>query len=642
MELSSFRLALLLASVIISSSLATRILESNSIAPCAPGGISVRQKFCDQTLSFEERASALYDALNTSERIGQLGMVAVGASRPKDGVAFSSLNMGGEALHGLWSTCVDGLCPTQFPSPLHLGASFNKDIWHAVGNISSIEARAIFATGQGKSLEGTLGLTYYTPNINLLRDPRWGRAEEVPSEDPLVNGAYGHNFVAGFQGDMKGYRRANAVVKHGFVYNLEVDTDPNDAQAGVDRHHFNAIVRPRELMESYLSQFKDVVSQADPAAIMCSYNAINGVPSCLNAPLLDDMLRRNFGFTGVIASDCGAITDAFQNHNYTASLEDAAKQALEATCDSNCGSAYQKTIPQMVASGKLKETDFQANVIRVLESRLRLGLFDGITTFDVPLNQVDSIYHENAALQAAREGIVLLQNNGGILPLKRTASIALIGPQANATRNMLSGYHGSPPFLKSPLDAIKKASGAAVMYARGVNISGYDTSMIAEVVMSARKADVVVLGIGLCGNNYISDADDTCEEINESEGIDRKNTSLPFVQRALINALLHMDNRPPIVVFVMAAGSIDLTMLKGQKNVSILWVVSIISLLFYYLFSQVVDCCYFFVAGIPRRVRGRSNCRHFIWECQSFWETPFHYVPPIVRRKHELRRHESL
>ena len=247
--------------------------------------------------------------------------------------------------------------------------------------------------------------------ISIFCATRAGDERGSSSESPLVNGVYGKHFVQGFQSPTagSGYRRANAVVKHGFAYNLEVDTDSSDAQANVDRHHFNAKVSQRELSESYLYQFKQTVQTADPAGVMCSYNAINGIPACTNEGLLNGTLRGQFGFRGVVASDCGAITDAFKNHNYTRTLAAAAKLALKASVDSNCGSAYSKTIPQMVADGMLSEDDYKPNVKRILESRLRLGLLDGISDFNAPLSSVDSVAHQRAALQAAREGIVMLQ-----------------------------------------------------------------------------------------------------------------------------------------------------------------------------------------------------------------------------------------
>ena len=246
--------------------------------------------FCDASLPIPERVRDLLERLNTSQRIAQTAMV--GPAVPE--LAMEQYNYGGEALHGLWSTCVvDNLtasssnrtvCPTQFPSPISLGASFSRSLWRAVGDATSTAARALYAynkllpptTAPARSLEGPIGLTFYAPNVNLVRDPRWGRIEAVPSEDPVMNGEYGAAFVTGFQNGEGAlpshapYIKAAAVVKHFAAYSLEYDFDSK-----TDRHAFDAIVTKQDMVESFTPAF-EMATSAGVAAVMCSYNAING------------------------------------------------------------------------------------------------------------------------------------------------------------------------------------------------------------------------------------------------------------------------------------------------------------------------------------------------------------------------------
>jgi len=230
-------------------------------------------------------------------------------------------NFGGEALHGLWSTCAEtNRCPTQFPSPITMASSWNKDLWQAAARASAIEARALYANnllqfpqtdgfgdGCAKSLEGCLGLSYYAPNINIGRDPRWGRVEEIPSEDPFLNGEYGSRFVQGFQGNGT-YLLASAVVKHYAAYSLEVDIENMDPATFCgnsectlpnDRHSFDAQVNEYDLNHTYLPPFQAVVS-ANASGIMCSYNAVNGEPMCTNKELIQKRLRDEYGFHGYV------------------------------------------------------------------------------------------------------------------------------------------------------------------------------------------------------------------------------------------------------------------------------------------------------------------------------------------------------
>ena len=438
-------------------------------------------------------------------------------------------NFGGEALHGLWSTCAENnRCPTQFPSPITMASSWNKDLWQAAARASAIEARALYANnllqfpqtdgfgdGCAKSLEGCLGLSYYAPNINIGRDPRWGRVEEIPSEDPLLNGEYGSRFVQGFQGNGT-YMLASAVVKHYAAYSLEVDIENMDPTVFCgnsectlpnDRHSFDAQVNEYDLNHTYLPPFQAVVS-ANASGIMCSYNAVNGEPMCTNKDLIQDRLRDDFGFSGVVATDCGALNDASAHHHRYKNNEDVVTAAIRAGVDSNCGSTYTSAIPSAMDSSSANFTGLSAaeldpSVKRLLLTRFKLGLFDeqneNASTPTFSLDQVNSKDHQELAFKLARQGVVLLKNQEEALPIspKTFKSIAAIGPMSNASQNLLGGYHGSAPFIVTPLQAMRETWGAEnVAYSLGCNASGPLSSnqSIDSAVEVASQSDLVLLG----------------------------------------------------------------------------------------------------------------------------------------------------
>eukprot|EP00937_MAST-01D_sp_MAST-1D-sp2_P002429 g2429.t1 len=596
--------------------------------------------FCDSTLSVKARVADLLPRLNQTEKIQQMGMVASAVER----LGMQEYNFGGEALHGVWANCVKDnvttpihnatgrkICPTQFPAPVTMSQAYDRDLWARMADASSAEARGLyhsnlvrhpqhggFGTPCSRSLEGCLGLSYYTPNVNLARDPRWGRIEETPGEDPVVNAEYVRAFTRGFQsgvGQRGGgeaepapyYLRASVTVKHYLAYSLEVDLEKTPPaiwcgsvlnEGGVcalpnDRHSFNANVSAQDMEESYLPVFRAAV-EAGAAAIMCSYNAINGEPACTNKPLIAGTLRARFGFEGVLATDCGALDDATVRHQRYASNADTATAAVSAGVDSNCGSVFVDALPAALANGTLTSAQLDESVARLLNLRFRLGLFDAtgpapgralpvssLRRRPLPrwmgagIETVDTTAHRALALRAAREGIVLLQNGvvgaGAKLPLSPASqrTIAMLGPNANASMNLLSGYHGNAPLLVSPLHAMRaKWGGAArVRYHVGCNVSDLDPSAphvaasVAAAVRVAAAADVdtIVIGLGLCGDNYGGGPpteDPTCFNIDESETIDRASLALPGAQMSLFRAVLALGK--PVVVFTMNAGPVAL------------------------------------------------------------------------------------
>lgn len=425
--------------------------------------------YCNASLPISTRVDDLLGRMNLTEKIGQFGMI--GNAIPRLGV--SRYNYGGESLHGLWSTCIDGKCPTQFPAPVTMASSFNRELWSAVARAAAMEARAMYGANKrmypdndgfgdncAKSLEGCLGLSFYAPNINIARDPRWGRIEETPGESPYLNGQYAAAFVRGFQGNGT-YLTASSVVKHYVAYNLEVDlekTSPSEwcdspsntngkCTAPNDRHSFNAEVSDRDLALEYLPPFEAAV-KSGASAVMCSYNAVNGEPMCTNKRLIAGTLRTDLKFDGVVATDCGALSDAHLRHRRYKTREDTVTAAIRSGVDSNCGSYFTEALESAMNESSanytgLTEFELDVNVKRLLSLRFKLGLFDEDNPRahvpDVDLDVVDSAEHQELALKIAQQGIVLLQNGDGVfttkLPMRKGVgyeTVAMIGPMANA------------------------------------------------------------------------------------------------------------------------------------------------------------------------------------------------------------------
>eukprot|EP00658_Telonema_sp_P-2_P002593 TRINITY_DN10976_c0_g1_i1.p1 TRINITY_DN10976_c0_g1~~TRINITY_DN10976_c0_g1_i1.p1 ORF type:complete len:580 (+),score=146.98 TRINITY_DN10976_c0_g1_i1:105-1742(+) len=328
-------------------------------------------------------------------------------------------------------------------------------------------------------------------------------------------------------------------------------------------------------------RFEMAVTSAtvSPGAVMCSYNAVNGEPMCTNSQLIAGKLRQEFGFDGLVATDCGALEDAWEHHHRYKRPVDAAAAAIHAGVDSNCGSVLPSSLGWAIGNGSLSEADLDVTVARLLAARFKLGLFDEQDLPQFEIGEVDTERHRDLALDAARQGVVLLQNNvlgaKAKLPLSKTKykTVGMLGPNANASMNLLSGYHGSPPFLVSPLAGMSHKWGSAnVKYSLGCNVSINQTppeevqAEIDRAVQVSKEVDVIVLGLGLCGDNYGGGPpgeDSTCYKIDESEGIDRPSLALPGAQLRLFRAVQALEK--PLVVFVMNAGPVDLTEIRDSK-----------------------------------------------------------------------------
>jgi beta-glucosidase len=356
-------------------------------------------------------------------------------------------------LHGVaWSGTV-----TVFPQAIAMASTWNLDLIHQVATAISDEARGMHQkTGKG--------LTYWSPVVNIGRDPRWGRTEEAYGEDPFLASRIGAAFVKGLQGDDPKYLKIVSTPKHYVANNEEYR-----------RHYGSSEVDEKNLHEYYFPAFKACVMEGGAYSVMGAYNALNGIPCCCNPMLLGEVLRKEWGFQGYVVSDCGAISDIYYNHKYTSNLVEASALAVKAGCDLNCGDSYQNTLGKAVQDGLITEKEIDHALGRVLKARFLLGEFD--PPRKVPYNRIgasviDCQKHRDLALQTARESIVLLKNENDFLPLNfdEIKKIAVIGPNGN--RCVFGGYSGSPAFRVTPLEGIRKraAGQAEVIFEEGCGV----------------------------------------------------------------------------------------------------------------------------------------------------------------------------
>jgi beta-glucosidase len=332
---------------------------------------------------------------------------------------------------------------------------------HQVAGTISIEARAKYNQAIREDNHDIFyGLTIWSPNINIFRDPRWGRGQETYGEDPFLTSRMGVAFVTGLQGDDPDYLRVISTPKH-FV----VHSGPESS-----RHRFNVDVSPHDLEDTYLPAFRATITEAHAQSIMCAYNSIDGDPACANPYLLKDILRGQWRFSGFVTSDCAAITDVAEGHKFAPDMEHAAVLSVRAGTDTSCGEEY-SVLTKAVKDGLIEEQELDVSVKRLFLARFQLGMFDPpskVAYAALPYSEVDSDAHRRLALKTAREAMVLLKNDGGMLPLSSGKTIAVIGPNAASLASLEGNYNAIPSHPVTPLDALRNA-GAKVLYAQGAS-----------------------------------------------------------------------------------------------------------------------------------------------------------------------------
>jgi beta-glucosidase len=415
--------------------------------------------FQDPALPTAQRVEDLVSRMTLDEKARQMGTDAPAIPR----LGIPAYFWWSECLHG------DAVGPaTVFPEPIGLAATFDLGLHAQVANAISDEDRAWYnRTGGAGHPQGFHGLTFFAPNINIFRDPRWGRGQETYGEDPYLTAQFGTVYVKGLQGNDPKYFKVIATSKH---YAVHSGPEP-------ERHKFNAVVSPYDLYDTYLPAFQATVQRAHAQSVMGAYSSLYGVPANASDLLLKQNLRDKWGFDGYVVSDCGAIGDIFSNHHYAKSMEEAAADAVKAGCDLDCGGEY-NALPKAVKQGLITEAVINKSVKRLFTARMQLGMFDPpaqVPYAQIPPSVIDSPAHRQLALRAAREAIVLLKNQNNRLPLSSSIkSLAVIGPNADEVGVLLGNYNGTPSHAVTALVGIKQRAGAGVRveYVKGVTLTG--------------------------------------------------------------------------------------------------------------------------------------------------------------------------
>jgi len=409
-------------------------------------------------LPVEERANDLVCRMTLAEKISQMNYDAPAIER----LGIPKYNWWNECLHGV---ARNGLA-TVFPQAIGLAATWDKNLTHKVANAISDEARAKYNIAVSQNKRGIYqGLTFWSPNINIFRDPRWGRGMETYGEDPYLTGSMAVQFIKGLQGDNPKYLKVVATAKH-----FAVHSGPEP-----DRHTFDAEISEYDLRETYLPAFKMCVHDANVQSIMCAYNSVRGKACCSNDPILEKILREEWGFKGYVVSDCWAISDIYQYHKQAADAGEASAVSVKAGTDLECGNSFPKLL-DAVNRGLIKEDDLNISLKRLFEARIKLGMFDPpelVPFSKLGRSNLDTKQNRKLALQAARESIVLLKNKGNLLPLKKSLkTIAVIGPNVDDEEILYGNYNGYPSHPVTPLEGIKeKLRDVNVVYERGCDIA---------------------------------------------------------------------------------------------------------------------------------------------------------------------------
>jgi len=415
--------------------------------------------YLNTSLPFEQRAADLVSRLTLEEKVQQMKDVAPAIDR----LGVPAYNWWNEALHGVARS---GLA-TVFPQAIGFAATWDDSLVFRMATVISDEARAKHHEYVRNGSFGRYqGLTFWSPNINLFRDPRWGRGQETYGEDPFLTGKLAVQFIRGLQGDDPKYFKTIATVKH-----FAVHSGPEP-----ERHAFDAVVSERDLRESYLPHFEMGIREGGAYSLMCAYNRIDGKPACASDMLLADILRGEWKFPGYIVSDCGAIDDIYLHHKVVQSAPEAAALAVKTGTDLDCGRVY-PNLAEAVKQGLISEAQIDTSLTRLFLARFRLGMFDPpeiVRWARTPFSVLDQPAHHELARQVARESIVLLRNERGTLPLRKDlGTIAVIGPNADQWRMLLGNYNGIPSDPVTPLRGIREAVSrhTRVLYAKGSDLA---------------------------------------------------------------------------------------------------------------------------------------------------------------------------
>ncbi len=526
---------------------------------CLPGNVSPQEaagplKFKDPRLSSEERVADLVSRLSLKEKVLQM---------QNDAPAIERL---GIPAYNWWSECLHGVArngiATVFPQAIGMAATWDPDLIYQEADVISTEARAKYYECSSKGQRGIYqGLTFWSPNINIFRDPRWGRGQETYGEDPFLTGRIGLAFVKGLQGNDPRYFKVIATAKH---YAVHSGPEP-------DRHSFDAWCSERDLYETYLPAFETLIRYGKAYSVMGAYNRFWSEPCTASDLLLDKILRKKWGFTGYVTSDCGAIWDIYHGHKLQPDSVRASVLSVKAGCDLTCGDEYTSLVAA-VSKGYISESEIDVSLKRLFTARFRLGLFDPDSL--VPWSKIkpsdnNTPEHDRLALKVAEESMVLLKNDKHTLPFgKSVKNIAVIGPYADRLSVLLGNYCGKPTAPITILSGIREVAGnkAEVLYAKGVDgledaavksqeKSGKPTATVSaadlesQALQIAGKADVIVFVGGI--SPYL-EGEEMDVKIPGFSGGDRTSLDLPANQTNILKKLSWLGK--PIVL-VLTNGS---------------------------------------------------------------------------------------
>ncbi|KAJ0256078.1 Glycoside hydrolase family 3 C-terminal domain-containing protein [Hirschfeldia incana] len=510
--------------------------------------------FCNTGLKPEARVADLVGRLTLEEKIGFLVSKATGVSR----LGIPDYNWWSEALHGVSDvgdgSTFKGLVPgaTSFPQVILTAASFNVSLFQAIGKVVSTEARAMYNVGAA-------GLTFWSPNVNIFRDPRWGRGQETPGEDPTLVSKYAVAYVKGLQatdGGDPNHLKVAACCKHYTAYDV-------DNWKGVHRYTFNSVVNQQDMDDTFQPPFRSCVVDGNVASVMCSYNQVNGKPTCADPDLLSGVIRGQWKLNGYIVSDCDSVEVIYASQHYTKTPEEAVAKSMLAGLDLNCDHFTGQHAMGAVKAGLVNESDVDTAISNNFATLMRLGFFNGDPKKQPYGNlgpqDVCTAENQELAREAARQGIVLLKNPNGSLPFLPSAikTLAVIGPNANVTDTMIGNYHGVPCKYTTPFQGLVETVSAT--YQRGCPNVACTEADIDSATSLAASADAVVLVMGT-------------DLSIEREDHDRLDLLLPGKQQQLVTEVAKAA-KGPVVLVIMSGGGLDVTFAKNNEKItSIMWV----------------------------------------------------------------------
>ena len=509
------------------------------------------KNFRKERAEARKKAEELVSKMTLMEKAAQLRYDAA----PVERLGGPTYNYWNEALHGVARAGV----ATMFPQAIAMAAAFDDEEMKKVGDIIATEGRAKYNEyAKHEDRDIYKGLTFWSPNVNIFRDPRWGRGHETYGEDPYLTSRLGVKFVEGLQGDGP-VMKAAACAKH-----FAVHSGPEAV-----RHQFDAEASLKDMWETYLPAFEALVTEADVESVMGAYNRTNGEPCCGHHYLMEEVLRGKWQFDGHFVSDCWAIKDFHENHKVTKNARESAALALKRGCDVNCGNTYLHLLGA-IEDGLITEEDITKSAVRALTARFLMGLFDGSQYDEIPYEKVECKEHVEEAIDLARKSCVLLKNDG-VLPIDKSKvkTIGVVGPNADSRAALIGNYHGTSSRYITVLEGIQDEAGddIRVLYSQGCHLYkdkvenlAWNQDRISEAVITAEHSDVVVICVGL-DETLEGEEGDTG---NSDASGDKKDLHLPKVQEELIEKVTAVGK--PTILVLMAGSAIDLNYPDANCN----------------------------------------------------------------------------